>query len=150
MAVTVPLKNIVDALDEQFEDWRAFLDVETGQVEIVSVEVLSAVEDSSGEEDEGDPEWELAERIITTDRYKSLPTKFDIDEWRMMQEFADSVPRDRLREELLDVIQGSGAFRRFKNALQRHEIEESWYAFRAERFAEIAIEWCKENGIKWK
>ncbi|HEY6344301.1 MAG TPA: UPF0158 family protein [Bryobacteraceae bacterium] len=57
---------------------------------------------------------------------------------------------DRIREDLLNAIHGSGAFRYFKDTLRRYRIEKNWYAFRTDALREIAIEWCEQNGIAWE
>jgi len=47
------------------------------------------------------------------------------------------------------LIKGSGAFRRFKNAIHEKGIEKAWYEFRSEALEKIAIEWLEENGISY-
>src|ERR1039458_1371901 len=102
MAVTVQLKDIVDALEMQFDEASSYLDLDTGKVETVSKDLLSEAEESDdGEQpdlpDWQKPEWEIAKRIVSTDRFKSLPTKYDVHEWEIMREFADSVERSEER-----------------------------------------------------
>jgi len=75
---------------------------------------------------------EIARRIVTSHRFKKLPSKFEVHEWSIMQAFASSVEPDRIHEELLDAIDGAGAFRHFVSALRRHRIESAWYAFRSQ------------------
>jgi hypothetical protein len=79
-----------------------------------------------------------------------LPTKFDIHEWSIMEEFANAVESERISTELVNALHGKGAFRYFKDTLRRHRIEKEWYAFHDEALREIAIEWCEENQIAWK
>src|SRR5207248_3152956 len=43
-----------------------------------------------------------------------LPTKFDVHEWAVMRDFSYSVQSDTIREDLLNAIHGTGAFRHFK------------------------------------
>jgi hypothetical protein len=64
-----------------------------------------------------------------------------------MQDFSCSVESDRIREELLRVIHGAGAFRNFKDTLRRYGIEPAWFAFRAGALRQIALDWCEENQI---
>jgi hypothetical protein len=84
------------------------------------------------------------------DRVLKLPTKFDVHDWAIMEQFSRSVENARIRGELLDAIHGAGAFRNFKATLRRHRIEEAWYAFRTEALREIAIAWCDEHHITWQ
>ena len=93
---------------------------------------------------------EIAKRIVSTDRFQELPTKFDVHEWVFMQNFSQSVESDSVREDLLHAIHGSGAFRNFKDTLRRHGFESAWYAFRTEALRQIAQSWCEENDFVWE
>jgi hypothetical protein len=55
-----------------------------------------------------------------------------------------------ISEKLLDAIHGAGAFRRFKNCLADCNIEDDWFGYRHNALRDIAIEWCKDNGIAYK
>jgi hypothetical protein len=119
MSATVLLKDIIDALEMQFDESSSFLDLDTGRVEIVSNDLLGEANEIVGEADLPDwqkQEWEIAKRIVSTDRFQQLPTKFDVHEWAIMQDFSHSVESDRVREDLLNAIHGTGAFRHFKDA----------------------------------
>ena len=103
MPATVRLKDIVDALEMQFDESSAFLDLDTGQVETVSHALLREAEDSDEEPDLPTwqkHEWEIAKRIVSTDRFQELPTKFEVHEWAIMQNFSRSVESDSIREDL--------------------------------------------------
>jgi hypothetical protein len=67
-----------------------------------------------------------------------------------MREFAESRRSARVREELVDAIHGSGAFRMFKDRIRRLGVEKDWYAFRDAALKEIAVEWCKEHQIAFR
>ena len=151
MPPTIRLKDIVDAFEMQFDESSAFLDLDTGKVETVSHALLSEAQDS-GDEEPNLPtwqkdEWDVAKRIVSTDRFQELPTKFEVNEWAIMQDFSRSVDSDGIRKDLLNAIHGSGEFRNFKDTLRRHGIESSWFAFRTETLRHIALSWCEENHI---
>ena len=155
MSVSVRLNDIVEALEMQFDEFSSFLDCDTGKVETISDALLRQAEESSDEEQPDllawqEQEWETAKRIVSTDRYKPLPTKFDVHEWAIMEDFSRSVRSDRIREDLLHAIHGAGAFRNFKNSLRRHGIEAAWFTFRAEALRQIALDWCEENHLAWQ
>jgi hypothetical protein len=153
MPAKVQLKDLVDALDMQMDEHSTFLDLDTGQVESVSNELLSAAEEGEDEPhlpEWQQPEWELAKRIAAAGRFEALPTKFDIHEWGIMEEFADTVKSGPVREDVTRALHGSGAFRRFKDTVRRHGIEDTWFAFRTEALRQIAIEWCEEHQIDWQ
>jgi uncharacterized protein UPF0158 len=154
MSATVLLQDIVDALEMQLDESSSFLDLDTGQVETVSNDFLGEPDESVGEEP-GFPAWqkhefEVAKRIVSTDRFQQLPTKFDVHEWAIMQDFSNSVAPERVREDLLNAIHGAGAFRHFKDTLRRHRIESAWFTFRAQALKQIALDWCEEHHIRWQ
>jgi hypothetical protein len=79
-----------------------------------------------------------------------LPSKFDVHEWDIMRRFSESIDDDEIRNELLRAIHGSGAFRYFKDSVCRRDLRDRWFKFRDEALEQIAIEWCKENGIEYE
>jgi len=154
MAATVRLNDIVDALEMQFDESSSFLDLDTGRIETVSHALLREAEEFGDAEPDlptwQKPEWEIAKRIVSTDRFQELPTKFEVHEWAIMQDFSRSVEPESISEDLLNAIHGPGAFRNFKDTLRRHGIEKAWFAFRTEALRQIALSWCKENQIVWE
>lgn len=103
--VKVLLKDIVDALEMPMDEYLSFVNLDTGEVETASRDLLSAAEESDEEPDIPawqHEEWELAQRIISNACFVRLPTKRDIHEWSIMEDFAHSVSSDRVRSELLD------------------------------------------------
>jgi hypothetical protein len=154
MRPTVRLNDIVEALEMQFDEYPSFLDCDTGQVETVSRVLLREAEKSGDQEPDlpswQEHEWEIAKLIVSTDRFQKLPTRFDVHEWAIMQDFSRSVESDGIRVDLLHAIHGAGAFRNFKDTLRRHRIETAWFAFRAAALRQIALNWCEENHIAWE
>ena len=43
-----------------------------------------------------------------------------------------------------------GAFRRFKQSVRYHGLEQRWYDYLAEAYRELAIRWCAEEGLEYK
>jgi len=151
---TVRLNDIIDALELQLDESSSLLDCDTGQVETISDALLQKA--GLGDDEEPDlsiwqkQEWEIAKRIVSTDRFHKLPTNFDVHEWAIMLDFSRSVESDRIREDLLGVIHAAGAFRNFRSTVRRYGIESAWFAFRVEALRQIALNWCEENHIAWK
>lgn len=79
-----------------------------------------------------------------------LPTQYEINEYSMMEEFIETIEDVRLYNQLKIVINGSGAFRRFKDTCINFDITRDWYKFRDEKYKKIAIEWCNDNNIKFE
>jgi hypothetical protein len=154
MIATVRLNDIVDALEMEMDQFSSFLNLDTGQVETLSHDLLHEAEEAGDEEPDlpewQKPEWKIARRIVSTKRFLALPSKFEVHEWEIMQDFSHSVDSESMREDLLRAIHGAGAFRNFKDAIQQHGIESLWFAFRAEALTQIAKEWGEENHIVWE
>ncbi|MGA7414312.1 MAG: UPF0158 family protein [Bryobacteraceae bacterium] len=153
MAATVLLSDIVDALEMQIDEAYSFLDLDTG-VETVSSDLLRDAEEDTGEDpdlpDWQKEEWDIARRIVSTDRFLKLPSKFDVHEWEIMHDFSLSVTSERIREDLLGAIHGKDAFRYFKDTVRRHRIESDWFTFRADALGQTAIDWCEEHDLAWQ
>jgi hypothetical protein len=152
----VKLKDIVDELEIQMDEYNKYFNKETGEIITVSTEELSIAEESEEGDDFSDyPDWQrdsirdALDIIENWENYIELPDKWEIDEYRIMEEFCGSIKNDRISDALYSAIQGRGAFRRFKDAIHRYGVEDDWYRFRKEALKNIAMEWCEENGIKY-
>jgi len=164
----VHLSVIVDGLEMQSDSQHSYLDIETGQIELVTDDDLKAAEEEtfdkqtpdedSGEEDMAiaEAEWDGVDvaRAILNDpkekRFLPLPESFDIDEYSIMRDFCGSLENAAISEQLSLAIRGSGAFRRFKDVIREHGIEESWYRYRADALKEIAIDWCESRHLAYE
>ena len=136
-----------------FFEHSAFLNRHTGELITLSGEELSAAEEDDDNIVEY-PEWQQeminkAKELISSDDYLPLPSKYDINEYHIMEEFCCSVVDDEIKERLLDKIRSRGAFRRFKDAIHMNGIEEQWYRFRQEELEKIAIDWLEANQISY-
>jgi hypothetical protein len=152
MKTIVSIKDVVYEMDVLSEEHSAFLNRRTGELVTLSIEELSAAEEDDDIDDY--PEWQKemiikAKEVISSDDYLPLPSKFDIHEYHIMEDVCCSVEGDKIRGELLDKIRGRGAFRRFKDAIKSHGIEEEWYRFRQGELEKIAIEWLEGNHISY-
>jgi hypothetical protein len=68
-----------------------------------------------------------------------------------MLDFAAGLPDGQLREQLFQALEGRGAFRRFRNALNddAHEVQLTrWTLFRDERQLGRAREWLARAGYR--
>ena len=79
-----------------------------------------------------------------------LPSKYEIHEYSMMEDFIETIDDVKLYNQLRIAITGPGAFRRFKDTCINFEIIEDWYKFRDKKYREIAINWCRENNIDYE
>jgi Uncharacterised protein family (UPF0158) len=151
MTISAALNDLIDALEEQSDTIHSFLDRETGEVILMSDESLSLGE-AEPEEIESLHDWqreeaELAKGIATTERYLSLPSRFEVNEWNIMRDFCEQIKQEKTRASLLNAVHGRQAFRRFKDQIASQDLWESWNQFRRNALEEILRPWCKENGI---
>jgi hypothetical protein len=79
-------------------------------------------------------------------RFVEVPRADSHEAYRDMEDLIAALGDERLQE-LLDVaIQGRGAFRRFKDVLERHSGErQRWFGFQAARLEARALEWLAEQ-----
>ena len=153
MSIQINLKDIIEEMEIQFEESRSLLNITTGEIVVVTSEDLRAVEDEKTFDNL--PEWELENKMIAIDvvenfeNYIELPTKYEVNEYELIENFCLTVSDQRRQESLLRAIRGKGAFRRFKDKIIDLEMEEQWYSYREECFKQIAIEWCQENKINY-
>lgn len=134
--VKVKLSEVIDALDFTNDEIEYYYNPDTEEIFMSNI---GDFEDLT--EDELD---ELFEKSIM------LPTRYDINEYEMMEDFAETINDTRLQNQLYISLNGSGAFRRFKDTCINFDIINDWYKFRDERYKEIAIDWCKENNIEFE
>ena len=79
---------------------------------------------------------------------KELPRQYDMNEYRMMEEFIYDLPAGRAQDALDAAIRGKGAFRRFKDRLYDFDLQEKWYKYRDDCYEQIARDWCERFGIE--
>jgi hypothetical protein len=148
MDAKVRLSDVRDGMDMQSDEMTTYVHRPTGRVITVSDEAMRAAED--GDEDDVEPE-ELAEArgiLARESDYLPLPDRFEIDEYRMMERFAAGISDPSARDEVLDMLRGSGAFRRFKDTVRRLGLDEEWYGYRDRAYEQAARDWCEANGLE--
>lgn len=154
----VKLQDVIDEMEIQFDENRKYLNTETGEIIEVSTEELGIAEETGEDDDFSEyPDWQRDAILQALDiviswgngKYIELPTKYDIHEYSMMEDFCESVSDEGIGNALYSAIQRRGAFRRFKDAIYKYNVEDSWYKFREEAFKQIAIEWCEGNNISF-
>lgn len=153
MTVQVKLKDVVDHLEMFGDETSAYLNKQTGELCALSQEDLLAAEEE--EEDLSDyPEWEQEEilkarDVLSSSDWLALPGKFEIHEWDIMERFCQVIEDPEMSNRMLQLIRGSGAFRRFKNSINEFGMDKAWYQFRDAAIERIAMEWLNENGIAY-
>src|SRR5687767_3392991 len=170
-----PVKVDFEALEMAFEDdgmeHANFLDLETGEVILVTDEMKQMLEEICEEavEDDSDsdavldaieasdvPEWqkesmrdaEAVERGLGT-RYLRVPDNDSDEGFHDMEAFVETVQDRSLAERLSNSLGGRGSFRRFKDTLHDDSEElQRWYSFKQQRLRERITDWLETEGIR--
>ncbi len=167
-----------DSIQKAMEDVRRpkhdyYLDIETGRIIKLPVDLMERTldqlysdyyEDESNEEvlfdSELDTSAELPEEVFDeletaisvvpeADRYLRIPERDSSEAFECMKVFTNTVADSTLRPELLDSLKGTGAFRKFKNALIDFPKErKEWNRYNAKRMRAVVKEWLEDNGIR--
>ena len=135
----IKLEQVLDAIETADDAFTYFYDSQTGETVFLSDPIIT------GETDE-----ELEDLIENSgERFLRFPTKYDIHEYSIMEDFVYSLPAGAARQELANAICGRGAFRRFKNGIRYHRLEQQWYDYRDRAYRGIAIRWCGDQGLEY-
>ncbi|MDX2075651.1 MAG: UPF0158 family protein [bacterium] len=146
----------------------AYLNIETGDVVVVSQDdrdvfdewvyenvgefatlpqVIAAIE-ASREFDTA-----LRTRMLTlayldeTDRYVELPNQNSSVAYVDMEKFIETVKDKAVRDQLLASINGQGAFRRFKDVVNKHQLWDAWQIFLEKRKYKRMMAWFKSHEL---
>jgi|SRR5436190_12695229 len=154
MPIEVKLSDLIEALDSAMDEQTSYLDKRSGEIVLVTDDDITAAENE--ELRLKSPDWQqesiaaAREVLDDSENLLPLPDKFEINEYRIMEEFCLALENRQAGSELHRLIKGSGAFRRFRNAIRERNIEQDWYDFKRRALEEIAIQWLEENGISYK
>lgn len=135
----VKLDDVLEAIELAFDEFEYFYNNETGEIILYGDPMLTGVDQSEFLED-------LEENF---DKYIRLPTKFEINDYHIMETFIWNLPEGRIQDELEIAIRGRGAFRRFKDKISYFDIEDQWFSYRDKEYKRMAIRWCKDNNIEY-
>ncbi|WP_047152805.1 UPF0158 family protein [Aneurinibacillus tyrosinisolvens] len=153
MSIQVKLQDIIEGIEVQADSIRTFLNTNTGDVISVSEDNLRAAEDE--EPMDHLPNWQQEDLKIAYDvvenfeDYKELPTKFEINEYEMMEDFCLTIRNEKNQALMLNLIKGKGTFRRFKDIIVQLGIDVQWYSYRDQCYKQIAMEWCQDNNVDY-
>ena len=139
--MTIPLKQVIQAIEEANEVFTSFWDTKTGKTVYLAGPLMADLT----EEDKA----LAAEMENTPERFLRFPAKCEIHQYRIMEAYIDRLPPGKAQEELAYAIRGKGAFHRFKQSVRFHGLEQRWYDYLAEAYRELAIRWCAEEGLEY-
>ncbi|MYL50557.1 hypothetical protein GLV98_13750 [Halobacillus litoralis] len=150
----VKLNNIAGELEILMEEYMAFFDRETFAVVHFPPGMYDEVEMGEPYETRIDwieEDWKSAEMVVhNEERFVKLPSKWDINDYEIMEDYSYSIEDEQVRKQVLNAIRGRGAFRRFREHVEYHGLLNDWYKYKTDRYVEIAREWCEENDIPYE
>jgi hypothetical protein len=133
-SLPVDLEDLGDALDES-EASEGYLDLETGQVWPGALFDADAGPDDADLEDE--TRWLLVRGLGPAESRRD------------MRDFARTIDRPAVREQLLEMLEGRGGHRRFRDTLSRHGDEfTAWHRFKNDRLLGRARAWLADAGYR--
>jgi hypothetical protein len=144
-------------LDAAFQsgswEMRYYLDLETGEVVMVTDEIAGYLEEPPDRELRDWMQRALQEARQIEEgygtRYIAVPQADSHEDYRDMERFIGTVRNPRLRDRLCRAIEGRGAFRYFKDILAEYPAErERWFAFKDRRIYERISWWLESEGIE--
>lgn len=153
MPVVVSLRDVVGEMEALSDQHTAYINRKTGELFTVSDEERSLAEDEELPADVPDWQREILPKIrevLGSEDFIPLPSKFEIHEWSIMQDFCRSLQDPDQKARLLDAIHRKGAFRRFEDMIHRMGIADDWYRYRTEALEEIAIHFLEANDIPFR
>lgn len=119
----VNLEKVIEGLEMVDDITDCYYNPETDEIFLSNI---GEVENLS--EDELD---ELFEKSII------LPTQYEINEYQIMVDFIEKIDNLEVKNNLQRLIQGKGAFRRFKDYCLEMNIIQDWYDFKEQKYREI-------------
>ncbi len=140
--VTVNLMDLASYFNSRPEGWVIFLNVRTGNMVIVP----DAGNDIIGYGDVYRKQWE---EMKNSDDYARLPGQFELNEYRIMSDFASGYRDPGIRNLLKQIMRRRNPIRRFHNALRDYGIEGEFEECRMGEYVKQAEEWCRENKIPY-
>lgn len=150
----VKLSEIIEAIDLQSDEMASYFNTKTRRIITISDEEIVAAEEGDSLDDY--PEWQqdniriARDFIENEDDYLALPTKYDVNEYQIMEKFVLSLKDRKASELLYSLIKGKGAFRRFKDAMQKLQLSDEWYAYRDAALRQVAVDWCESNQVQFR
>jgi len=151
MADSVKLSEIVERMDSHTYWTTFYLNKETGEIIPIMNEEFCMAKNLFLLEEQPDGKQDIrkiARDILDGDeKYIRIPSKFDIDEFSIMERFCFSIEDDRISKSLSHALKGKFAVQNFKQAIIRLGVVEEWYGYRNMELRIIAKKWCEKNDI---
>ena len=151
----VNLNDVIEAIEFENEMLNHYYNKNTGIIiyKEDSKTALYNAEDMHKIDTLEDWERELVKDLYdlreNPENYIKLPGKDEIDELKMMIDFCNSFSDILLTEEISYEHDYRRKLHEVKNVIRHKGLINDWYDYREATEREIAIEWCRNNNIKY-
>ncbi len=136
--VVVRRESLAKAIEDNVQQKRSFLDIETGEIVSVFVDLIERGQDQSARR--------IAAGLDT--RYVLIPSIASRESFAEMERFVETIADKRLAAELARALEGEGAFRKFRDALRMHSTElDRWYAEKDARLDKTIETWIAKKKL---
>jgi hypothetical protein len=147
----VSLRAVVDEMDLGITGAHVFLHCQTGEMLGGTDDLLAAAESNQNADM---PQWQrdVVARLrvaMNSPDWVEVPLRETATDYEIMERFCVDQADGPVRDDLLDQIVGSGAFRRFREAIRGHNLQAQWERFRRIALEELAAEWLTAQGIEY-
>lgn len=123
--------NLIDAFGSEQEDYRCYLDTSSGDVAWKNIEIVENSEKG------------LDKKFIAAPHISSR------EGWDLMMDFIANVTNKQLKTKLQNVVQGKGAFKKFKEILSKFSNSlDDWYIYQDAAYTKLLNEWLQQNDIE--
>ncbi|MCC5912927.1 MAG: hypothetical protein JJU46_01010 [Balneolaceae bacterium] len=156
MSLPVSLQEVIDEMGQQNELITAFINRKTGELRILTEDDYYALRHlDDGEPIEDLPPWQqetipILRETDESDDFIPLPSKFEIHEYQIMEDFIRSLDDGAIKDDLFNAIRGRGAFRYFKDKVFDYGIRNDWFSFKNQVMKKIAADFLDSEGIAYK
>lgn len=134
----IDAEDLIMALEDHSYEVAHFLDLNTGEVLPVFMEMDFDENDEVKEQIDADP--------FRYRRIEPLPSSMAFN---VMADFVETLPDSKASRHLANALQKRRPFRNFKDALLYYpELREEWFRFHDQQFMQLADEWLKDEGIE--
>ncbi len=148
MAVVVSLVEMISEMAELVDNHTAFLNRKTGELLTMNYQQPALCENSQPVHDLSDGQHAVREAMESGDMLE-LPSKFEHQEFSIIERFCESVGEPRHKKKLLKAIRGKRAVRDFQKVLRKLRMTDRWIGFRNRELEELAVAWLDQNDIAY-
>lgn len=130
------LEHTVDWLSASYEDAAAYICLATGRI-------YWKPSDEGVIDDLGIPD-----DLDDGEKYLPAPDKWSLDLGnQLVFDFAHEFAPLRY-DDIRRMFRRKGAYRRFKDLLEKEDLLDKWYRYQDEKTAKALADWCEQNGLK--